>query len=721
MRGVGPVRAQTLAQLGVVTVRDLIEHYPFRYDLTPKSQAIGSLQLGQTATVVGAITSVRTGGSGPVVAELVDSTGRMKLRWFNARYIGDRLARGQTVRASGQVGTHRELAQLVNPKFTIIEHGRDPLANDVDAFEPVYPAREGLTSRQIAAIVRAALGEVAAQIPELLPDSFRRRRSLPPRRTAIERYHRPTQASDADVARRRLAYDELLALQVAAQLRRHYRQERGSAAAIAVSAEVDRRIRARLPFTLTTGQDAAIADIVADIAHPRPMNRLLQADVGAGKTAVAIYAALATIAARRQVAFMAPTEILTEQHFQKVRAYLAGSRVRIGLLVGGQSKSERSGLLQQIARREIDLVIGTHALIETGVRFASLGLIIVDEQHKFGVLQRSAILAKATDQQAHYLVMTATPIPRTLAMTLFGDMDVSTISDGPPGRQPIVTRAIAASRMGEVWRFVRQRLAAGEQAYVVYPLVDESERLPLQAATAEVQRLARDVFPGVGVELVHGRMSPDAKAEVMERFRQGQTRVLVATTVIEVGVDVPAATVMVIQHAERYGLSQLHQLRGRIGRGQRKSFCILVDYSHAGEISDFRFPISESKAGSAAHPSENLDTKQPRQGQVGYRKSTIVAAAIPERLAILCRTSDGFRIAEEDLRLRGPGDVAGARQHGLPALKVADLTTDMEILLWAREDAARIVLNDSCLARAEHAELRRQVIARHGETAALIG
>ncbi|HEY3246607.1 MAG TPA: ATP-dependent DNA helicase RecG, partial [Phycisphaerae bacterium] len=525
--------------------------------------------------------------------------------------------------------------------------------------------------------------------------------------TAIQRYHRPTQADDVQIARRRLAYDEFLILQLAVQLRRQFRKQHASAPAIIVTPEIDRRIRARLPFQLTPGQNQVVAAITSDLARTQPMNRLLQADVGAGKTAVAVYAALATVANRRQVAIMAPTEILAEQHRAKFGAYLEGSRVRVGYLVGGQSKAARQHTLRSVAAGEIDVLIGTHALLETGVRFAACGLVVVDEQHKFGVFQRSAILNKPAAQQAHYLVLTATPIPRTLALTLFGDLDVSVIPDGPPGRQPITTRVVQAEEIAPVWDFVRQRLAAGEQAYVVYPLVDESDRLPLQAATREYEHLKHAVFADFGVDLLHGRMSTAEKTAVMNRFRTGASRVLVATTVIEVGVDVPAATIMVVQHAERYGLSQLHQLRGRIGRGARKSYCILVD--HGSQISDFRSQIPE------------LNRHARDQSEIARRKSETDSRRGLARLEIMARTADGFQIAEEDLRLRGPGEVVGARQHGLPTLKVADLLSDLELLDWARADAARIVEADGRLSQPRFAALRAQVIARHGETAALTG
>jgi len=429
---------------------------------------------------------------------------------------------------------------------------------------------------------------------------------------------------------------------------------------------IDRRIRRRFPFRLTPAQDRAVQQIVADLAKPIPMNRLLQGDVGSGKTVVALYAALLTVAHRHQVAIMTPTEILAEQHYRSIERYLVDSRVRTVLLVGGLGRSARETCLEQIGRGDVDIVIGTQALLEHDVEFHRLGLVIVDEQHKFGVVQRATLRSKAAGGQPHYLIMTATPIPRTLAMTFFGDLDVSVIDALPPGRQPIRTRYVPPDRIDQAWDFVRQRIAAGEQAFVVYPLIEESQALPLAAAATEVERLRHRTLAGCRVELLHGRMSPEEKDHVMRRFAAGQIDVLAATTVIEVGIDVPNATVMVIQNAERFGLSQLHQLRGRIGRGSRPGYCLLM----------------------AEDPGETARS----------------------RLNVLVGTTDGFRIAEEDLLLRGPGDIfGGSRQHGFD-LKVADLIADVDLLAQARTDAAALLDADPSLAHPEHQAIRRAVV-----------
>ncbi len=672
--GVGPRRAEQFKALGIESVADLLEHLPFRYELRPKSQPIGHLVEGETATIVGRVNRVasRGGFSRPsIIADVVDATGQCRARWFNAPYVRDQLRVGDTIRLTGKVTSDERRGVFVNPSFRVIPDTDDPFGNDRDEWVPVYPATGALPSATIARIVRGALDSALDVVSDPVPQRLRAKRELPPRRTAIARCHQPVQEADATVARRRLAYDELLMLQAGMQMRRRRRSLATNAPAIVTTAKYDERIRARLPFKLTPGQERAVHEIAAELAATRPMARLLQGDVGAGKTAVAVYAALATVANRLQVAILSPTEVLARQTFDKLRGYLEGSQVRIELFVGGMAKSARDELLAKLRKGETDIVVGTHALIEKDVQFRAPGLVVVDEQHRFGVAQRRTVRAKG--RSAHYLAMTATPIPRTLAMTLYGDLDITTIDGLPPGRQEITTRLVGAPEFDGAWLFVRERLSAGEQAYVVCPLVEESEQLDLAAAATEAQRLQDKELAGFKVGLLHGRMRSEEKAAAVDAFRSGDVRVLVSTTVIEVGVDVPDATVMVIEHAERYGLSQLHQLRGRIGRGAKASWCLLM--------------------------------------------SDVEAERSRERLAMLCSTQDGFRIAEADLLMRGPGEVIGMRQHGLPIFKAADLSRDLDLLRQARDDAAELLAIDPDLNMAEHIALREATLARFPDLA----
>ncbi len=667
--GVGPHRAKLLANLGIGAVGDLVFHLPFRYEREPEACAIGELALGEVCTVLAGVVSVRSrGGYGrpSVVVTLVDATGQCTARWFNAAWVAQKVAPGDTIRISGTVGEYRGQAQFVNPSLQVIGDHDDERVAGQQRLLAVYPATAGITSPQIARLLDRALPGLLEQVDEWFDDAHRKQRSLPLRRTALERVHRPVRLEDAQVARRRLAYDELFLMQLAILRKRHIERSSVRGVPIANTDEIDRRIRRRFPFKLTAAQRRAIDQIVADLARAVPMNRLLQGDVGAGKTVVALYAALLTVAHRYQVAIMAPTEILAEQHGRSIQQYLAGSRVRTELLVGGLSRGARADCIQRIGRGEVDIVVGTQALLERDVEFHRLGLVIIDEQHKFGVVQRATIRSKATEGRPHYLVMTATPIPRTLALTFFGDLDVSIIDALPPGRKPIRTRYVSLDQTEQAWAFVRERLDAGEQAFVVYPLVEESEAMPLAAATVEVDRLDRAVFPNHRLGLLHGRMRPDQKDQIMRRFADGAIDVLVATTVVEVGIDVPNATVMVIPHAERFGLSQLHQLRGRIGRGDRPGYCLLM----------------------AQDPGETARS----------------------RLSVLTRTTDGFRIAEEDLLLRGPGDLMGGqRQHGFD-LKIADLIADVDLLMQARNDAAALLSADPNLTEPHHAAIRTELV-----------
>jgi ATP-dependent DNA helicase RecG len=671
LRGVGPVRAREFEKLGVLTVGDLIAHFPFRFEHKPKSRSIGQLEEGVVCTVVGRLSRLRhrgLPGKEIVSGQLLDGTGRCRIRWFHSSYLKESLSEGMTLRITGKVDVDDFGVFFTHPEWSVVPEAENPFEHDADRYEPVYPATAGLASREIAGLVRRALEAAGPQVVDPLPATLRAKRRLPPLRTSIERFHQPTQPADAEIARRRLAYDELLLCQLAVQRSRARHAKAMPILPLPVSDALDLRIRRRFPFELTSAQLKAAADIRSDLASGRPMNRLLQADVGAGKTAIAVYAALAVVAHKKQAAIAAPTEVLAEQHFEKLHGYLRGSRVHMALLTGSTSAAERRRVLGELAAGSIDIVAGTHALLEDDVRFRACGLMVIDEQHKFGVTQRARLRMKA--ESPHLLVLTATPIPRTLAMTLFGDLDVTVMAGVPPGRRVVETRIVESKNRDAAWRFIRERVVRGERAYIVYPLVEESEDLPLRAAKSELSRLQESELAGCHTALLHGRMSGLEKSRVVEEFRKGGIQALVCTTVIEVGVDVPEATIMAVQHAERFGLTQLHQLRGRVGRGDRKSFCLL---------------FSESRGEPAAR-----------------------------RLDVMCRTTDGFEIAEEDLKLRGPGELPGTRQHGVPTLKVADLLRDAKLLENARDDAAGILLADPDLADPVHSGLRDALERRFG-------
>jgi ATP-dependent DNA helicase RecG len=675
--GVGPRKAAIFKQLGVLTVGDLLEYVPLRHERR-ENRTVENLDEGMVATIVGQVRTVnarRARRGATVSATFTDNTGMCSLCWFNAGWMADRLEPGMIIRATGRVTSYKDRPQMVNPRFTVLPDHAQPVDESLPAeFEPVYPATADLSSRMIAKVVSTNLDRLLPLVREWHGEAYFAERKLAPRPWAIEAVHRPRNESDLARARRRLAYDELLLMQLAVSLARHHRRDCAAAQPLKWTEEIDRRIRGRFPFALTAGQDRAVKIILRDLLDSRPMNRLLQGDVGCGKTVVALYAALVTVASRCQAAIMAPTELLAEQHYRSVERYLSGSRVRYAMLTGKMPAPARRELLKRIEDGEVDIVVGTHALIQEDVRFGRLGLVVVDEQHRFGVRQRATIRSKGP--APHYLVMTATPIPRTLAMTVFGDLDVVTIDELPPGRSPVRTRVVDQTGQAAAWQFVRSRLDQGEQAFVVYPLIDESDKIELKAATTEHTRLAKEVFRGRSVGLLHGRLKPDEREAVMAAFTAGRTPVLVATTVVEVGIDVPNATCMIIEHADRYGLSQLHQLRGRIGRGSKPGYCLLMTDS--------------------PNPEDN------------------------ERLTVLTRTTDGFRIAEEDLRLRGPGEMLGTRQHGLPELQVANLIDDADLLRLAQRDAAEIVPRDPQLRLPEHGMLKDLLLRRYRDSIGLL-
>ncbi len=682
LKGVGPSRAELFQRLGVQTVRDLLYLFPRDYQERGEVTQISKLNLEDSTskqTVIGECMSVQIRQWRHLEAAFADETGSIKVVWFNAKYLKDKLRVGSRYRLCGRVVLYRRYIQMQHPEFREVMDEGSTAGPELPPVIATYPSTEGLQSRSIVTVVRAALDQCLDQVPELIRRADLVRLNMPSARAAIQELHRPRSMQAVGRARRRMVFEEFLLMELAVTLRRRSFKRRQDAPVIEVSERVDRHIRRRFPFGLTAAQNRAVADIVSDLAKQSPMARLLQGDVGSGKTVVALYGVLAAVAAKCQAAIMTPTEILTEQHFNSIKTYLVDSKVRWQLLTGSIKPAERARALRRIERGEVDIVIGTHALIQQDVTFNRLGFVVVDEQHKFGVLQRAESRwrnAAHEPLRPHYLVMTATPIPRTLALTVFGDLDISVIDELPPGRQPIATHWVRAREVTRMYEAVRAELKQGRQAYVVCPLVEESANLDLKSATEECQRLQADVYPEFKVDLLHGRMSAEEKQQVMQRFRSGETQVLVSTIVIEVGIDVANATIMIIEHAERFGLAQLHQLRGRIGRGSHESVCYLV-----------------------ANPTNEFAGK---------------------RIEIMTRTNDGFRIAEEDLRLRGPGEFFGTRQHGLPELRIGSLIDDYDLLQLARQEATEIVRSDPELSQPEHTAIARALVERYGRTMELI-
>lgn len=677
VKGAGPSRAALLAQVGINTVADLLTHWPRDYQHRPEVIDIAQLGPDTEAAVSGVIEKInfhRFGRLPRLEVELADDTGSCRLVWFHGGYLRKQFTVDQRLLVWGKVQSYDNILQFANPKFELLTTDDADPAQLAGRIVPVYPAIASLSSAMLAKLISRSLNELVSQLPEWFTPTFRAARDLPSRSQAYRWMHAPASAEQPKLARRRLVYDELFLMELGIALRHWHNRHGPEAIALPSSDEIEKRIRARFPFELTVGQEKVIAEITADLAGSRPMNRLLQGDVGSGKTVVALHAVLLAVANSTQAAIMAPTEILAEQHFERIEKYLAGSRVRRVLLTGGLTGKARTNLLAKIADGDFDIVVGTQALLEKDVLFNRLGLVVVDEQHKFGVRQRARVRAKGT--APHCLVMTATPIPRTLALTVFGDLDVSVLDDFPPGRKPVTTRLVPPNKTTEAFEFVRKQLAAGRQGYVVYPLIDLGDDSSLKAATDEADRLQREVFPEFTVGLIHGRMSTSEKEGAMSRFRAGDINLLVSTVVIEVGVDVPNATVMVIENAERFGLAQLHQLRGRIARSSHKGFCLV-----------FARPTTEDAQ---------------------------------RRLDILTATSDGFRIAEEDLRIRGPGQFFGTRQHGLPELRLADIINDIDLLRLARKDAFEIIKDDPKLNHPDHQALKTALQTHFAESLELI-
>jgi ATP-dependent DNA helicase RecG len=698
--GVNPARIDQLHRLGLRYVRDLLFFFPRDYHDFTDLRPIEALEEGATCSAIGTVADIdarQLRSRRTMVGVLIEQEGHL-LRgiWFNQLFMREKFAFGQRVMFSGKVRRRDGRWEINHPRVEWLGDDEEDLTPHL---LPLYPLTDGLKQRHLRRLSRFVLDRCASQLEETFPAPYLDQHRLWPIERALPQIHFPADRDSLHHARRRFVYQELLILQLALAVRRQRVHDLQRAPLFQRSAKIDARIRRLFPFDFTAAQNQAIAEIAGDLERSYPMNRLLQGDVGSGKTAVAVYAMLLAVAHGYQAVIMTPTEVLARQHAATLDRLLEQSQVRRTLLSGGLTASERQRALHDIASGQVELVVGTQAVLQADVQFARLGLIVIDEQHKFGVRQRARLkqtipspddlpapvrqltfadaeapTAPATDwhnTDPHYLVMTATPIPRTLTMTLFGDLDVSTLREPPPGRQKIHTYLVEPDRRDSWWQFFAKHLNEGRQGYVVVPLVEESDEIDAANVQSVYNSLVAGPLQGIRLGMLHGRMPSVEKLRVMKDFREREIQVLVTTTVIEVGVDIPNATLMVIDSAERFGLSQLHQLRGRIARGKFPGYCAL-----------FAEPVTD-------------DSRR--------------------RLDAFVATTDGFDLAEADFAIRGPGDLFGTRQHGFPPLMIADLIRDCEILDEARRDAQALVAQDPGLALPEHARLRKQVLTRYGQ------
>jgi len=681
IKGVSTAMAAKFSRLGVETVRDLLYFFPHRHLDYSQRKSISQLTEGEEQTIMANVWQAQVtmlGGRRGTEAIVGDETGNVRVVWFNNPYLAKNLPTNARVVLSGRVSLFGGRHVFESPEWELVE---DKELVHTGRLVPIYPLTQGLRSRQVRKLVKQVVDQWAWQVGEFLPPELRERCNLVELPQAISQAHYPEDGAARENARHRLAFDELFLLQLGVLGRKHEWQESQPGSPFTAEAPVLDEFIKSLPFELTGAQRKVLGELLADLEKARPMSRLLQGEVGSGKTVVATSALLVAAANGYQGAFMAPTEILVEQHFTTVCELLSrtGNQVSeednlrsfsgllsrpltVALLIGDISQASKQGIQRRIASGEIDIVIGTHALIQKEVEFHRLGLAVVDEQHRFGVAQRSALRQKGFNP--HVLVMTATPIPRTLALTLYGDLDLSVIDELPPGRQVVKTKWLKPAQRASAYGFLRRQVAEGRQAFIICPLVEESEVIQAKAAVAEYERLSHEIFPDLKLGLIHGRMSAAEKDKVMHRFRSGELEVLVSTPVVEVGIDVPNATVMLVESADRFGLSQLHQFRGRVGRGSEQSYCMLL----------------------AENPSE-----------IGR-----------ERLDIIEKVQDGFQLAEEDLRLRGPGEFFGTRQSGLPDLRMAKLS-DVALLELARSEAIRLFEEDPKLGQPEHRLLAKEL------------
>ncbi|MCU0979700.1 MAG: ATP-dependent DNA helicase RecG [Pirellulaceae bacterium] len=670
VKGIGPQLAPLLERLELRTAADLLFFFPRDYHDASRLLAIHELEEDQPASVCGVVEEIelRNTGTGRSLLGVLVRQDREYLRamWFNQPYMRERFRLGSRVLLSGTPRFHGGRWEMVHPRVEGLEGDRQVESGSI---LPLYSLTEGLKQPHLRRIVRSAVDAYAGLLDEVFPAEYLSAHGLMPIQTAVTEIHAPRDPASLAQARRRFIYQELLVLQVALALRKQQRAQLTRTPPLVADAKIDARIRRLFPFDLTAAQNQAIQEITADLARPRPMNRLLQGDVGSGKTVVAEYAMLVAVAHGYQAALMAPTEILARQHAATLQRDLRESRVRIRVLTGSLTAAQRREVRDQLAAGEADLIVGTHALLQEELDWSKLALVIIDEQHKFGVNQRAALRRSASDP--HYLVMTATPIPRTVSMTLFGDLDMSVLRDPPPGRAAVHTYLGVEAERGRWWEFFRKKLREGRQGYVIAPHVESAEDEAVASVQQAFEALANGELADFRLDLMHGRLGAEEKESVMRDFQAGKTQVLVATSVVEVGIDVPNATLMTIEDADRFGLAQLHQMRGRVSRGV-----------HPGYVCVF----AELKTGQAR-----------------------------ERLDAFCRSNDGFELAEIDFQLRGPGSLFSLQQHGLPAFHIADLVRDSDALTEARRDAQTLVGDGMLLARPEFARLRQMAARRYGQ------
>ncbi len=665
IKGVGPKRSECLKNIGVELVGDLMYLVPRRYLDYSTVVKIKDIKVEDEVTTIGAVHAVRcqrTRKRGDLLNVLVhDETGALMLKWFNRPDLRKRFKVGDWLIVSGKA-TFYYGNQLINPLYEILE---EEMVSEkpTGAIIPVYPLTEGLSIWDIRRFVRIALDECLAEVEESLPPYIMERNKLMQLSRAIRTLHFPASVADAAQARRRLVYEEFFFFELALA-RRKAEIKDAPGFACRDTGTLTRKFVDSLPYKLTAKQEEVIRQIADDMGRPKPMNRLLQGDVGAGKTVVALYAMLIAVENGCQAVLMVPTEILAEQHFLTMRDSMKNIGVTVTLLTGSLMSRERELAIQNIGSGTAQIIIGTHALIEEQVVFQRLGLAVVDEQHRFGVMQRAALVFKGSNPD--FLVLSATPIPRTLALTLYGDLDVSVLDEKPPGRGSVVTRIVREKERPQAYEFVARYLAEGRQMFVICPIIEQSEKVDLKSVHEVHEEITR-AFPKVRVAVIHGRLKTDERIMIMDEFRRGRIAVLVATTVIEVGVDVPNATLMIIEHPERFGLAQLHQLRGRIGRGMKESFCFLF-------------------------------------------LSSFLTQETYDRVALFASTTDGFVLARNDMKRRGPGEILGKRQHGLPDIRIGDLEDDQDILFLARDDAFGVVEKDPDLDRDDNQFIRRKVL-----------